>query len=398
VAEGLSRPAWAEIDLEALRRNVEVLRAISSPAGVCAVVKADAYGHGAVPVARAALDAGVSALAVALVDEGIELREAEISAPILLLSEPPPDAVEAALAQNLTATIYSDAGAEAVSAAAVHLGARRPVHVKVDTGMHRLGLEPDAAGEFAQRLDTSPLLTLEGFWTHLAVADGASEEDRAFTDTQIDRFELALTQLERRGIRPQVRHVANSAGAIAHPRARFDMVRTGIALYGEQPSAAVASAMAELVGRRQLEPVLSLRAQVAAIRWLEAGERPSYGRRRPLPRTSIVATVPLGYADGVPRRFFETGGEVLIGGRRRPLAGTVTMDQIIVDCGAEGDVAVGDEVVLIGRQGTEQVTAGEWAERLGTISYEVLTGIGPRVPRIVRGEDMARRGRRRAWA
>ncbi|MGH8995403.1 MAG: alanine racemase, partial [Acidimicrobiales bacterium] len=213
-------------------------------------------------------------------------------------------------------------------------------------------------------------------------------EDREFTDLQLSRFEAHLAELEARGVRPALRHAANSAGTIAHPRARFDMVRTGIALYGELPHPSMAAALATAGDGAALRPVMSLRSQVVAVRRLDAGERPSYGRLRPLPEASTVATVPVGYADGVPRRLFDNGGEVLIGGRRRPLAGAVTMDQIVVDCGAD-DVAVGDEVVLIGPQGDGHIGASEWAERLGTISYEVLTGIGPRVPRVVSGVKKA---------
>jgi alanine racemase len=263
------------------------------------------------------------------------------------------------------------------------------VHVKVDTGMHRVGLAPEAAADFALAVARSQL-SLEGFWTHLAVADGDRAEDREFTDLQLSRFEGHLADLEARGVRPALRHAANSAGAIAHPRARYDMVRTGIALYGELPHPAMAAAIAAAGDGEALRPVMSLRSQVVAVRRLDAGERPSYGRLRPLPEPSTVATVPVGYADGIPHRLFDNGGEVLIGGRRRPLAGAVTMDQIVVDCGAD-DVAVGDDVVLIGTQGDEHIGASEWAERVGTISYEVLTGIGPRVPRVVSGAKEALR-------
>jgi alanine racemase len=382
MVEGTLRPAWAEIDVEAIGANVRLLREVAAPAGVCAVVKADGYGHGAVTVAKAAIEAGAARVAVAIVDEGIELREAGVSAPILLLSEPPVDAAEAAAEHRLTPIIYSEEGRAAFERAARSVGRPGAVHVKVDTGMHRVGLAPDAVLDFVGTVLDTPLLTLEGFCTHLAVADGDGPEDREFTDLQIDAFERHLDELAARGIRPPLRHAANSAGAIAYARARLDFVRTGIAMYGQLPSPSMAGALAAAAGDRFLRPVLSLRARVMATRRLAAGERPSYGRLRPLPESSVVATVPIGYADGVPRRLFESGAEVLIGGRRRPLAGAVTMDQIVVDCGGAGDVSVGDEVVLIGRQGDESIGAAEWADRLGTISYEVLTGIGPRVRRV----------------
>jgi len=380
------RPAFAEIDLEALRDNVRLLREVSRPAAVCAVLKADAYGHGAAQVARAALDAGAAGLAVAIVEEGIELRTAGITAPILVLAEPPPDAAQAALEHTLTPTLYTEEGLEAMQRAVIAVGRKAVVHVKVDTGMHRVGLPPARVLDFVSALAGSGGLTLEGFWTHLAVADGEKAEDREFTALQLSRFDRHLSDLEAIGVRPSVRHAANSAAAIAHPAARYDLVRAGIALYGEEPSPWVARELAALPGDHRLRPVLSLRARVVALQELDAGERPSYGRARPLPESSFVATVPVGYADGVPRRLFDGGGEVLIGGRRRPLAGVVTMDQIVVDCGPTGDVSIGDEVVLIGRQGDEEISASEWASRLGTIPYEVLTGIGPRVPRVIRGE------------
>jgi alanine racemase len=389
MAEGTTRAAWAEIDLAAVRDNVTLLKEVCRPAALCAVLKADGYGHGAVRVAKAAVEAGVAGLAVAIVEEGIELRRAGISAPILVLSEAPADAAEAALEHTLTPTLYSADGLAAMTQALAKVGGRRPVHVKVDTGMHRVGLAPSRVVEFVTALRAAPGLTLEGFWTHLAVADGERTEDRDYTALQLSRFDHHLRELADMGVRPAVRHAANSAGAIAHPAARYELVRTGIALYGENPSPWVGREL-ELSGAgRALRPVLSLRARVVGLRKLERGERPSYGRARPLPESSFVATVPLGYADGVPRRLFDTGGDVLIGGRRRPLAGVVTMDQVMVDCGPDGDVSVGDEVVLIGRQGEQEITAAEWAARLGTISYEILTGIGPRVRRIERGAPRA---------
>lgn len=398
MTEGLSRPAWVEVDLEAVRHNVSVMRHVAAPAALCAVVKADAYGHGAAPVARAAIEGGAAGLSVAMVEEGVELREARISAPVLLLSEPPAEAADALVAAGLTPTLYSTEGVEVVADAAKRFGTRLSVHVKVDTGMHRVGANPEAVPTLVELVAGHPALRLEGIWTHLAVAEGTSAEDREFTALQLQRFEAVLDLLRSGRVMPTVLHAANSAGAIAWPEARYDMVRCGITLYGELPSRALAPALADAAAGQGLRPAMSLRARVSAVRELDAGERPSYGRRRPLPQRSVVATVPVGYADGVPRRFFEAGGEVLVGGCRRPLAGAVTMDQIVVDCGPgvpgdgipSGPVNPGDEVVLIGRQGDEEVTAEEWARLLGTISYEVLTGIGSRVPRMVKKEAKAR--------
>jgi alanine racemase len=389
MAEGHSRPAWAEVDLSAIRHNASVLRRIAAPAALCAVVKADAYGHGAPSVGRAAIEGGAAGLAVALVEEGLELREAGITEPVLLLSEPPADAADAVVAGGLTPTLTSAEGVTRMVTAARRFGTRLSVHVKVDTGMHRIGAHPSVVPSLVTSIAEAPELVLEGLWTHLAVADGQSEEDRAFTASQLDRFDELVRALAGPRARPAVLHAANSAGTMAWPRARYDMVRCGIALYGQLPSPAMAPVLLDSSGGEALRPAMSLRARVSAVRWLESGERPSYGRLRPLPGPALVATVPIGYADGVPRALFESGYHVLIGGRRRPLAGMVTMDQILVDCGDDTSVAPGDPVTLLGRQGDEEITADEWAELLGTISYEVLCGIGPRVPRVVDGATKA---------
>ncbi|HXW32970.1 MAG TPA: alanine racemase [Acidimicrobiales bacterium] len=384
------RPVWAEIDLSAIGQNVRSLCRLVAPSKLCAVVKADAYGHGAVPVARAVLDAGGTWLAVAMVEEGASLRDAGIDSPILLLSEPPEDAMRDALELRLTPTLYTPEGIEAAAnAARLWLSTQRlaggvSVHVKVDTGMHRVGADLEDAASILGRVLSEPALALQGTWTHLAVADGVSDEERAYTEQQLERFEDVLSRMRAAGVSPGIVHAANSAGAIAHPGSRFDMVRCGIALYGEPPALEMAEIVDSVLGVHGLRPVMTLKARVSMVRELEAGERPSYGRRVALRERSVVATVPIGYADGVPRRYFTEGGTVLVGGTRHPLAGTVTMDQIVVDCGPGSKVAVGDEVIMIGRQGLEQVTAGDWAKVLGTISYEVLCGIGPRVPRIPR--------------
>ena len=227
------------------------------------------------------------------------------------------------------------------------------------------------------------MLDLEGVWTHLPVADGEAEEDRAYTEGQLDLFDRLVAALAADGIRPPVLHAANTAGTVAFPRARHQMVRCGLGLYGYLPGEGVRAAFDAQAGGARLRPAMSLKARVVAIRALDAGERPSYGRLRPLPARSLVATVPIGYADGVPRALFGAGYEVLIGGVRRPLAGMVTMDQIVVDCGDDDSVRPGDEVVLLGRQGDEAVTADDWAAMLGTISYEVVCGVGPRMPRVL---------------
>jgi len=378
-----ARRAWAEVDLGAVRHNASLLAELAAPAGLCAVVKAEAYGHGSVAVSEAALEGGATWLAVAIVEEGAVLRDHGIEAPILLLSEPPATAMGDVAALRLTPTIYTQGGVEAAAKAvaggsAGGAGVGSPpldVHVKVDTGMHRVGASPEGAPAVVQAVVDRPELNLGGLWTHFAVAD---DPGNPFTDTQCARFDAVVARLAEQGVRPPLVHACNSAGTIAHPVAHHDLVRCGIALYGVAPSLALA-AMQQVEG---LRPVLSLRARVSYVREVGAGEAVSYGLRRPLERPSHIATVPVGYADGVPWRLGTSGGDVLIGGRRRPLAGAVTMDQIMVDCGDDEGVLPGDEVVLIGRQGAEHITAWEWATHVGTIAYEVLCGIGPRVPKV----------------
>jgi alanine racemase len=294
-----------------------------------------------------------------------------------------------AVARRLVPTLYTDGGLERLSAT-VAGGSSPPVavHLKVDTGMHRVGADAADAPGLAAALAADPHLSMGALWTHLAVAEGESAIDREFTAAQLERFDSVVAALSAAGHRPAMTHVANSAGAIGVPAARHDLVRCGIAVYGVAPTPALADQVSAASGGQRLRPVLSLRTRVTYIRDLDSGERPSYGRRRALEGRSTVATAPIGYADGVPRRLFDQGGEVLLRGVRRPLAGTVTMDQIIIDCGPAGPVdstavEVGDEVVLLGRQGNEEITAEEWAGLLGTISYEVLCDIGPRVPRLM---------------
>jgi alanine racemase len=383
MAQGRSRPAWAEIDLSAVAHNAGVLARLAAPAELCAVVKAHGYGHGGPAVARAALAGGATRLAVALVDEGVELRQHDVSAPVLLLSECGLDAVETTIAYGLTPTVYSTESVAAFAAAARAAGERRAVHVKVDTGMHRVGAAPEDLAAIVAAVVAEPTLELEGVWTHLPVADGEDPVDREFTTAQLALFEHLVADLEAHGVTVPLLHAANTAGTIAFPQARLDMVRCGLGLYGYLPGPSVLDAFAEQAQGATLLPAMSLKARVVAVRTLDAGERPSYGRLRPLPERSVVATVPIGYADGVPRALFRGGYSVLIGGVRRPLAGMVTMDQIVVDCGADTSVRPGDEVVLLGRQGDESITADDWAELLGTISYEVVCGVGPRMPRIM---------------
>jgi alanine racemase len=367
------RPVWAEVDLAALRANVVELRRVVAPARVLAVVKADGYGHGAVASGKAAVEAGAAMLGVALVEEGVELRDAGIDAPILVLSEPLASAASTVVGARLTPAVYTAAGIEALAKAVVeHDAGPLPVHLKVDTGMHRVGAAPEAADALAELIAAHRELRFEGLWTHFAVAD---EPDNPYTRQQLDRFEVVRARLGERGHRPDMAHAANTAGALAFATARYDLVRPGIGIYGIPP-------VPELAARAKLHPVLSVKARVSFVKRLPAGAAISYGLRYRVERPVNIATVPIGYGDGVPRNLAEAGGEVLVRGQRRRIAGTVTMDQLMVDMGDDA-VEVGEEVVFIGSQGSEKVTAAEWAARLGTIPYEIVCNIGPRVPRRV---------------
>jgi alanine racemase len=263
---------------------------------------------------------------------------------------------------------------------------RTDVHVKMDTGMHRVGAQPGELLDVVAAVAEQPGLRFAALWTHFPVADGVGAQDRSFTEGQIASLHAGAEELARAGYAPPQLHAANSAGTLAYPAARLDMVRCGIALYGVSPfpvADPVVDAVMADTGAQGLRPVLSWRAKVTLARELAATQRPSYGRLSALGTRSTVATVPLGYADGVPRRYFTGGGTVLVGGKPRPLAGMVTMDQIVVDCGPDAEVSAGDDVVLIGHQGTASLSATDWAGVLGTIEHEVFCGIGPRVPRVV---------------
>ncbi len=360
------RPSWIAVDLDAIEANAAAIAGAVEPAALCAVVKADAYGHGDVPVAEAALAGGASWLAVAIVSEGVRLREAGIEAPILVLAQPEAEDIGSLIAWNLTPTVYRQSFATTLGEEA---NAVVPVHLKVDTGMHRVGADPDDALAIARRIHEHPNLRLEAIWTHFPV----SEEDPDFTAQQIQEFNAFRKRLDDEGITPELMHAANTAGALDYPDARFDMVRVGLGVYGLRPAPSTGPDV-------PLRPAMRVLSRVSHVRRLPAGSRPSYGRVRPLAADATVATVPIGYADGVSRRLSSTGGEVVINGKRHPFAGTVTMDQIVVDVG-DDDVEVGDEVELLG----DSITAEEWAERLGTINYEIVCNFGPRLPRVYTG-------------
>lgn len=367
--------AWAEIDLGAIRHNVqEIRRVVGSEVFLAAVVKADAYGHGAAAIARVALEAGAVRLAVAQPAEGLSLRRAGLSAPILILGPTPPWQARLVVEHNLTPTVNAWETAQALAAVADALGVTLPIHLKVDTGMGRYGLLPDEVVPFAQAVSALPGLRLEGLWTHFATAD---EADPSYTNQQLGLFMDVWARLKGAGIDIPLRHAANSAAAICYPSTRLEMVRCGLAIYGLYPGDKARSLV-------DLRPAMSLKSRIARLRTLPSGSAISYGRTYITTQPTKVAFIPIGYADGL-RRALSNKGSVLIRGRRAPIIGRVCMDGCMADVSHIPGVEEGDEAVFLGRQGQEQITADEMAGLLDTISYEVVTCIGPRVPRVYVG-------------
>jgi alanine racemase len=363
---------WAEVDLDAIAHNA---RGLKERAGegteLMAVVKANAYGHGAVPVARTALENGANRLAVNRVLEGVELRQAGLTAPILILGYSLPSESETIVRWDLTPTVTTVEGALALSALSVRQGKVIPIHVKVDTGMGRFGLLPDEVVPFVRRIAELPGLKLEGLFTHFAVADLA---DKTYTRRQFDLYMQVVRQLEEAGFAIPLKHVANSATNLDLPEMHLDMVRCGIALYGLRPSDEVEPAI-------PLKPAMALKSRVARVRTLPPGSSISYGCTYTTTRPTPVALVPVGYGDGY-HRILSNKGSVLIGGKRAPIVGRVCMDQFVVDVTGHEGVRQDDEVVVFGRQGEEEISAEEVATLAGTINYEVVTSILPRVTRV----------------
>ncbi len=365
-----------QVDLESIRRNVKLFAArLGTGVEIMAVVKADAYGHGAVRVAGAALEAGASRLGVALVEEAEQLRQAGLDGPLHLLFEPPPASAERVVELGLIPSVYSLRYAEALAAEAKRQGVRLQVHIKLDTGMHRVGVAPRKLLELARSLAFSGVLKIEGLYTHLAMA---AEPASPFTVRQMEIFHACSEQLEKEGIQVPILHAAASGAAISYPDAVQSLVRLGIAMYGCYPSEEYRSLMS-------LEPALSLTTEVAEVMSVRKGEGLSYGLTHRFEQDTRVGLLPIGYADGL-FRVLSNRMEVLIRGQRCRQVGTICMDLCMVDLGQTGAVR-GDEVVIIGAQGEERIDAEEVAERAGTINYEVLCHLTRRVPRNYRNGD-----------
>ena len=369
------RPTRAVVDLSRIRHNLQALRSCTADhVRQMAVVKADAYGHGAVPVARAALDAGAEWLAVATVAEGLELRDAGIAAPTLVLGPIPAEDAEAAVGNHLSITVCSRAGAETLAQVASATGKTAAAHVKVDTGMGRLGVAAADATEFICWAADLPGIRLEGVFSHFATAD---EPDLSFAQLQLARFRELLATLEQHDIVIPLRHMANSAATMVLPGSHLDLVRNGIAIYGLHPSP-------ETPRTIDLQPALRWETQICQLKTVPPDTPLSYGCTFRTLTTSRIATLPVGYADGYPR-LLSNRGRVLVNGQSVPVVGRVCMDMILADVTAIAGVTVGDPVTLLGRDGETQFTADDIARLCGTINYEVTCNVGKRVPRQYRG-------------
>ena len=365
------RPTVAAISLKALAHNFDEVVRRAGGRGIVAVVKAGAYGHGLVAVSRHLLGCGATMLGVALIEEGRELRTAGIDAPILVMGPVFPWQADAIVEWRLTPTVAGLAFASALDAAANKRGGQVSVHVKIDTGMGRIGIRPEDAAEFIQQLKKHNHLTVDGLMTHFADAD---LKDKAFADGQMKRFEALLNALEARGIAIPLRHAANSAAILDYGRALFTMVRPGLMLYGYDP-------LQEGDLKSDLKPVLSLVTRIVFLKSVPSGTPISYGRTFVTARESLIATIPIGYADGYSRGL-SNQGEALVRSKRVPIAGRVCMDMAMLDVTDVPGVQEGDEVVLIGSSEGETITANDIAKMTGTIAYEVLCGISSRVPRV----------------
>jgi len=376
---------WAEVDLKAIAHNVHELRRITSPdARLMAVVKANGYGHGLVEVAGKALENGAQALGVARASEGIQLRKAGFDAPILIFSYTPPALAKELVEFDLTQTVYSYKTAKALSAAASSFDKTIRVHLKVDTGMGRLGVLPDCfrnlqstrgvdnAVHEVEAIARLRNLEIEGIYTHFAIADSL---DSSYTENQLEIFMNFIDQLKRAGLEFSVKHAANSAAVINMPKTHLDMVRAGISIYGLYTSDSVDK------NRIDLKPAMELKARIIHLKKVPAGFKVSYGITCETEKATTIATVPIGYADGF-NRLLSSRGHILVCGRRAPIIGRVCMDLTMLDVGDIPEVLLEDEVVIFGKQGDASITVDEIASSINTINYEIVSTIADRVPRI----------------
>lgn len=366
--------AWAEINLDAIAHNIQEIRRVTRPeAKILAVIKADAYGHGYKEVARTLLENGADAFGVATIDEAIQLRRQSIQVPILILGHTPPSRAYDLVKYDITPTVFDGALPQKLSSIAGALGRTADIHIKLDTGMSRIGFSCDVAGlEAVLAVSRLPHVRVQGLFTHFATAD---EADKGYTREQFARFMDFDRRLRERGLAIPVRHTCNSAGVIDLPDMHLEMVRPGIILYGHYPSAEVER------DKLDLRPAMELKAVVTHIHNVGGGTRVSYGGTYQTPGPATIATIPIGYADGYPRNL-SNRARVMVRGEYAPVIGKICMDQCMIDVTHVNTVTVGDEVILFGKRGDKQIAVDELADMLGTIGYEILCVIGRRIPRV----------------
>ncbi len=371
--EYIPRPAWLEINLPNIAHNIRQIRRLLKPeTELMAVVKANGYGHGAEKIAFTVLDAGANRLGVATLGEGVQLRKEGIMAPVMVLGYVAADQAEVAIKYNIGQTIYSFAAAQAISLKAQEKNKTAVVHIKVDTGMGRIGFLPgEDSVEEVCRIMNLPNLYVEGIYTHFSTAD---EMDKTYTYLQKQRFDDFVAAIETQGYHIPIKHAANSAALIDLPETHYDMVRAGMVMYGYYPSGEVARNKIDIL------PALSLKCRVSCVKKVPAGTAISYGRKYITDSERVIASLPLGYADGYSRAFAQKG-EVLLRGRRVPIVGTICMDQLMVDVTSLGGVDIGEKAVVIGRQGNDEITIEELAAKANTINYEIICMLSERIPR-----------------
>ncbi|NLU53117.1 MAG: alanine racemase [Clostridiaceae bacterium] len=367
--------AWAEIDLDNIAHNVrEIRKLVGKRTEIMAVVKADAYGHGVLETVTTIIENGATRLAVSMIDEAIQLRKIGIDVPILVLSHTEPLRADELIQYNITQTVFSHEMAKILSDAALKHKTKARVHIKIDTGMSRVGFLPGySAVKDVVEINKLPGIIVEGIFTHFATAD---ERDRSYTLKQMELFETIINELNRIGILIPIKHVSNSAAIMQYPEFTLDLVRPGIILYGIYPSNEVDRSVIEL------KPAMTLKARITMVKQVEKGTAVSYGRKFVAERPTRIATIPVGYADGYLRLL--TGkSHVLVNGQPAPVVGSICMDQCMIDVtGISGDISIGDEVVLLGKQGDSEITAEHIAGLIGTIPYEIVCLIGKRIPRV----------------
>jgi alanine racemase len=377
------RATFAEINLKAFKHNLQNLKKITEPdTGIMAVIKADAYGHGSLPCAKAAVDSGVDYCGVGIIEEGIELRENGITEPILILGSIFPDEAADLVRHDLATILCTNHLAKALAKEAEKQKKPVSVHIKVDTGMNRLGVLPENLLSLIHTINKLPILKLEALSTHFSSAD---DEDTSITTQQIELFQKILTELKEAGVTiPTLTHLANTSALLRFPESRSKMVRPGLILYGALPSPILNSVAHEIYQKKNLQifqPVMQLKSKIILLKSIQKGQPLSYSRKYFTQKDSVIATLPIGYADGLHRNL-SNNMEVLIKGKRVHQVGTICMDMILIDVTEIPDVQMGDEVVIFGKQDEEEIQVEDLAKRSNTIPYEILCNVGKRVPRV----------------